>query len=303
MAMVITTCTNRKRKPIPRALHISDLDAAPLDAIATLWSQRLSAATERFPASAIYGGRAFQEAAQAAQDIDARLLVVSAGLGLIDASSAVPPYACTALVGAGDSVADRVMDQFSLRAWWETLRRASPFAAPLASFAVNDHGPILAALSDAYLAMIADEIAELPPPVLARVRIFTRTQPSRVAPALRSLVMPYDDRLDGPDSSVRGTRSDFASRALRHFVSLKRTGSAAEDAHAVETALTDWRMAPKFERDRHDDAALLAMIRRHWEAVDGSSSRLLRFFRDDLGIACEQSRFAGLARQVREERS
>lgn len=302
MALVITTCTNRKRKPVARALHISDLEAAPLASLARAWSERLTRASERFPAAAIYGGRAFQEAASAARDLDARFLVVSAGLGLIDASSSVPPYACTVVVGARDSVADSVIDPFSVQTWWDALRAASPFAAPLANFVVDDRGPILAALSDAYLAMIADEMATLPPSALKRLRIFTRTPTDRIAPALRASVMPYDDRLDGPDSTMRGTRSDFASRALRHFVSLKMMGSAIEDADAVKAALSGWRMPPKFDRARHDDAQLLSMIRQHWNVVDGSSSKLLRLFRDELGVACEQSRFAGLARRVREER-
>lgn len=301
MTIVITSCTNRKRKPVAHARHISDLAPAPLTDLASAWGQRLDAADERFPAASIYGGRAFQEASTAARALGARLLVVSAGLGLIDASNAVPPYACTVLVGAADSVAARITGPYETGAWWAALRTASPFARPLADFVADDDGPILAALSDAYLAMIAAEILALPDAVLARLRIFTRTPPSRIASALRPYVMPYDDRLDGPDSVVRGTRSDFAGRALRHFVDLGATGSVATDAAAVEAALTGWRLPAKHDRARHDDAALLDLIREHWASVGGSSSRLLRLFRDDLGIACEQSRFAALARKVRGE--
>jgi len=301
VTLVITNCTNRKRRPVPRALHISDVDAAPLAAVAACWCERLSTAPERFPASAIYGGRAFQEAASAALELDARLLVISAGLGLIDANSNVPPYACTVLVGAGDSVVNRITDRFSIARWWDALREASPFAIPLARFVTEDEGPILAALSDAYLAMIAEELVSLPKARRERLRIFTRAPLKRIATDLHPFVMPYDDRLDGPDSSVRGTKGDFASRALRHFASLGSSDSASEDAAAVESALSSWRLPPMIDRVRHSDAELLAMMRTHWDAVDGSSSKLLRFFRDDLGVACEQGRFAALARQVREE--
>src|SRR3546814_9801405 len=37
-------------------------------------------------------------------------------------------------------------------------------------------------------------------------------------PRLHPWLMPYDDRLDGCDSPLPGTRSDFASRAAHHFV-------------------------------------------------------------------------------------
>lgn len=280
---------------------MSDLEAASLSDVAASWCQRLSAVSDRFPASAVYGGRSFQEAVAAADELDARLLVISAGLGLIDASSNIPPYACTVLVGADDSVANRITGQFSIGGWWDALKGSSPFAGALISFADEDQGPILAALSDAYLAMIADELAALPKPTLERVRLFTRIPVRRIAANLRPFVMPYDDRLDGPDSTLRGTRSDFASRALRHFVASGLTGSAREDAEAVQAALSGWRMPPKFDRVRHDDAALLSIMREHWDTAGGSSTRLLRIFRDELGIACEQSRFATLARQVRGE--
>lgn len=282
---------------------MSDLEVASLSDVAASWCQRLSAVSDRFPASAVYGGRSFQEAVAAADELDARLLVISAGLGLIDASSNIPPYACTVLVGADDSVANRITSQFSIRGWWDALKGTSPFARSLISFVDEDQGPILAALSNAYLAMIADELAALPEPTLERVRLFTRTPVSRIAANLRPFVMPYDDRLDGPDSTLRGTRSDFASRALRHFVASGLTGSAREDAEAVQAAQSNWRMPAKFDRVRHDDAALLSMMRDHWDAAGGSSTRLLRIFRDELGIACEQSRFATLARQVRGEKA
>jgi hypothetical protein len=303
VALVITNCTNRKRKPIPHALHMADLEPATLPALASAWGERLAAVAERFPARTIYGGRAFQESAAVAQALNARFLVVSAGLGFIDASSEVPPYACTVLVGTADSIAGRITGPIDISAWWNALRSASPFAQPLASFLAEEPEPVLAALSDAYLAMIADELAALPDATLARVRIFTRSPAGRVAPKLRAQVMPYDDRLDGPDSGLRGTRSDFAARAMRHFVSLGAAGSVIEDAAAVEAALAGWRMSPKFERIRHDNAEILTLIRKHWDEVGGSSSKLLRLFRDDLGIACEQARFAGLARQVRGERA
>ena len=305
MTLVITNCTNRKRKPISRRLHMSSLPQAKLLALAVDWGQRLASENDRFLASDIYGGRAFQEASVAARALDARMAVVSAGLGLIDASAVVPPYACTVLVGAGDSVRGRVAGAFSNFAWWSALRTASPFARPLEELVVDQPGPILAALSDAYLDMLADELAALPPVMLARVRIFTRAPETRVAAALRPLVMPYDDRLDGPDSSIRGTRSDFASRALKHFVGLGvfSERSAVEDAASVSAAIADWHMPDKVDRARHDDAALLALIREQWDVAGGSSSRLLRVLRDDLGIACEQSRFAALARQVREEQA
>jgi hypothetical protein len=303
MTLVITSCTNRKRKPITDGLHMSSIAEGALPVVASAWGARLAQSRERHAAGEIYGGRSFQEASGAAKILDARLLVISAGLGLVDASAVVPAYGCTVLVGASDSVRARVQGAFSLPAWWVALREASPFAQPLAKLVEGSDGPILVALPDRYLELLAPEVAALAAETLARVRIFTRAPLSRIALDLHAMVMPYDDRLDGPDSGIRGTRSDFASRALAHFAGLNLAGSVTEDAASVIAAIREWRMPDKVERIRHDDKTLLALMNDHWDAAGGGSSRLLRVFRDDLGVACEQSRFAALARQVRGERT
>jgi hypothetical protein len=305
--LVITTCTSRKRKPIPDTLHVSALSPAPIANLAGDWVCRLTTAAEVFPAIDVYGGRSFREAALAADLLGARLMVVSAGLGLISADARVPPYACTVQVNVPDSVAGQVVGDYSAAGWWRALGAISPYAEPLHQVAVEIDGLICAALSEAYIEMITEDLCAMPAAAQARLRLFTRAPLDRIAPMLRPFVMPYDDCLDGPDSLVRGTRGDFAGRALHHFAQFIVGGvdmrSAVEHGAAVKDAIADWRMAPRFDRLRLDDASLLNLIRDHWDAERGSTARLLRRFRDDLGIACEQGRFADLARRVRGERT
>lgn len=307
--LVITTCTNRKRKPISDALHASALPEAHLATLAGEWGRRLASAGERFSAGDLYGGRSFQAAVKAARELDAELMIVSAGLGLVSADQKVPSYACTILAGASDSVAARATAPFVASEWWSAVTAASPFGRSLAAVASEAEGLICAALSDAYIDMIAGDLLALPEQARARLRIFTRAPLENIAPALQPLVMPYDDRLDGADSPIRGTRSDFAGRALAHFVDAVAGAdvgagrSAAEHADAVSAALSPWRMPVRVDRARRDDATMLGLIRDHWDATGGSSTRLLRRFRDELGIACEQGRFAALANTVRVERA
>ncbi len=306
MTLVITTCTNRKRKPVSRALHASALERAKLTALTAEWTRRLGAESTRYPAGELYGGRAFREATAAAELLEAKLLIVSAGLGLIEASTVVPPYACTILIGAPDNISARVTDPMAAADWWARLSVASPFSASLTKTVSDAQGLVCASLSETYVDMIGSELVALPAVDRHRLRIFTRAPLARVAPALRPFVMPYDDRLDGPDSPIRGTRSDFAARALHHFarfiVSGGDHGSADAHAEAVRTSVRQWREPVRRERNRHDDDELLSLIRANWDAVGGSTSRLLRRFRDELNVACEQGRIAALARIVRAER-
>lgn len=307
MTLVITTCSNRKRRLIADGLRMSAVPNAPIDDLAADWVRRLTGAADMLPAHDVYAGRSFREAVLASVLLDARLMVASAGVGLIQADCPIPSYDCTILADSPDSVATRVAGDYSPAAWWRKLGTMSPFAQPLASAAEAAGGLICAALSGAYIDLIAEELRALPGATLQRLRLFTRAPLGRVPPNLQTYVMPYDDRLDGPDSPVRGTRGDFAGRALHHFAKYVVTDrdrrSAADHSSAVERSLAGWRLTERFDRQRLDDAAILDLIRKHWDDERGSASRMLRRFRDDLNIACEQGRFADLARHVKAERT
>ncbi|WP_156318154.1 hypothetical protein [Blastomonas sp. AAP25] len=307
MTLVITTCTNRKRKTVPDRLHVAALQPGPIDDVAGRWAARLSGQNDLFSACDIYGGRSFREASLAANLLSAPLLIVSAGLGLVWAHTRVPAYACTVLAEAPDSIASRVKGDYSVACWWKALVEVSPFSESLEGAFASTGGLICAALSETYIEMITGDLCALPAETLARLRLFTRAPLERLAPPLRPFVMPYDDRLDGPDSRVRGTRGDFAGRAVHHFsdyiVNEGDDRSAGEHGAAVAAALDGWRMPVRFSRQRLDDSAVLSLIRDHWDAERGSTARLLRRLRDKLGVACEQGRFADLARQVRGEKA
>jgi hypothetical protein len=302
--LVITTCTNRKRKPVPYHLQMRALSSAQMADVAADWCGRLRKAVVLHPASDIYGGRGFREAEAAASLLDARLMVVSAGLGLIDAVRSVPPYASTILHGVPDGVPARVKGGFSASGWWAAISAGSPFSVSLRRAADDHPGLILAALSDAYIEMVSADLLSLPEAARARLRLFTRASIKRVPPELRSSVMPYDDRLDGPDSRIQGTLGDFASRALHHFAKnialAQDTRSESEHAAAVEGLLGGQRLPEKIRRVRYDDAAMLDLIRSRWDDPEGRS---LRRFRDEFNVACEQGRFRALTGVVRAERA
>jgi len=304
VAVIITTCTNRKRKEVAPDLRICAVETASLTEVAGQWAKRLASAGECYLPAAIYGGRGFQEARSVAGVLEARLLIVSAGLGLVDATTQVPSYACTIIPGSTDSVASRVRGAFSSPQWWSALNKVSPFGTSLLEALRNTKGLILAALSDAYIEMIADDMLTLPEAVRARLRLFTRAPMGRINPGLRSSVMPYDERLDGPDSPIPGTISDFSSRAARHFSDVillpNDTRSPAEHAREVRNVVGAWRKPERPARLRLEDPAILEILRAHWDDAKGMSLPRLR---GEFNVACEQGRYVGLARIIRSERA
>jgi hypothetical protein len=305
--IVITACSRRKCGHPSSELVADALPAGPLDAVAREWGQRLGQAKPIQAAKALYQGRAFREAEHAAGRLQARLHVASAGLGLLGAETRVPSYACTINPGLADSIAPRIRGDWSARSWWGAIMHCSPFATPLRDVVRTGDGLILVALPETYLDMLGGDLVALTARDRARLRIFTRASPLRLAADLGAQTMPYDARLDGPDSENRGTIVDFASRALAHFVGTILVDGDQRDAtahsEAVMRGLENWRLPLAVARDRRSDEEIVSLMHSHWEAAGRSATRLLRMFRDDLKIACEQERFARLARKVRQERA
>lgn len=132
------------------------------------------------------------------------------------------------------------------------------------------------------------------------LRIFTSPAGAQCVPDhLKCCVMPYDERLE----SVRGfagTQSDFAQRALRHFVeALQATSMALDEARdAVAASLAHRRRRSRSVGQRLTDDEIRLVLTAQWTRHSGSSSKLLRFLRDEAQISCEQKRFSRLWQEL-----
>lgn len=307
-AIVLTACTNRKRRPVDRRLTAGNLPVGSLSGVAADWCSRITSADGRIAASRLYCGRTFVEAGLAAKRCGAPLFVVSAGVGAIEADADIPCYSLTVSNGAADNVLSRVEERnASARDWWQLVSHGSPFALSLEAICRRRlSGPILAALPGPYLLMIESELVRLPEDVRERLRIFARGAEAFVDERLRPCVMPYDGRLDGMGSPIRGTQGDFAQRAARHFAEVVLSAgdgvSVEKDRIAVEKALAPLTPPTGMVRRRVTDEEVRGFVRDRWEQAGGQAARMLRVLRDDLRVACEQKRFQKLFREVRAER-
>lgn len=296
--VILTTCTNRKRIAPSADLKAASLPKGPLSMVASCWLARLQSALPRVRADRLYAGRAFNEARAAAGNAD--LYVVSAGLGALHAGTTIPSYSLTVAPGSSDDVLGMVSEVATASDWWQAGPANSPFHTGLDDIARRHEGQlILAALPSTYLCMLADDLER----VLGQVgedhlRLFCAAPPADLSHRLGAVVMPYDTRFDGPDSPLPGTQSDFAQRAMRHFAHtvLPHGPDATAKTHhaAVEDALAGFRPRTSVARDRTNDAEIVTLVIQNWEAADGRSGRMLRLLRDELGVACEQRRFARL---------
>jgi hypothetical protein len=291
---IITSCTQRKagRDRLDLA-HLPE--ATSLTSLAEMWLRAVREASADTPARDLYQGRSITDIATAAALVNANWYIVSAGLGLVCADQPLPAYDCTATPGS--DLHRRLADlACSTSQWWNVLTEARP--APLS--VVISRSLTLLALPSGYLRMVQDDLSQVPRNRASNLRIFTSVAGQQFVPDhLKHCVMPYDDRLESVPGFA-GTRSDFAQRTLRHFVeALLATGLPIPAARAAVLAALAHR--PRRQRptgQRMTDEALRAILTEQWTKQSGSSTKLLRYLRDEAHISCEQKRFSRLWQEL-----
>lgn len=303
--VVVTNCTTRKRV-LGRPIALDSRSArGSVNSICNAWVAKLRSAERLGPVGELYLGRAFVDARAVARRLEAEFFVVSAGLGLVHERELAPTYD----VSVGGRAGGRL--QAALRSagagsshWWSELTGALGVREPLHHLMLrNPSAMVFLALPATYLAMVAEDLtfALADREVTRRLRIFTSEAGRASVPTgLQASVMPYGERLESVPGYA-GTQVDFPQRAMRHFVEqLGADGLPLEDAHeAVASSLRPLRVPKPPVRARKTDAQIKGMLRRQWQRYGGSSSKLLRYLRDEAQVACEQSRFRDLWREVR----
>lgn len=287
-ASVVTSCTQRKS-----AWGRLDLVQLPqtreVERLAEAWRVLVSRAVPMGPAKSLYQGRSIADTAAAAAYLGASWYVVSAGLGLVRSDQLVPAYECTVVTGSELGSRLNVLGATATD-WWNGVTSHQPY--PLSRLVAQS--PTLLALPSTYLRMVQDDLARVSPVDAERLRIFTSTAGVRCVPEhLVDCVMPYDDRLESLPNYA-GTRSDFAQRALRHFVeALGAASLTLEEARAaVSEALAPLAQRRRVAGRRMSNDEIRRVLTEQWSQHGGSCTRLLRYLRDDARISCEQRRFS-----------
>lgn len=291
VAAVITICAQQKRVKPPVGGTPAALTIQAQDQVAMAWQRAVATLPADVPASDLYAGRAFGLAKAAAARAESPLYIISAGLGLVPGDALAPAYGLTVTRNVAESIASRVAGSFDPARWFESLL-ASRGSVGWDRVQANGPGRILVALTKPYAEMVGASLAAVSPQMLDRLRIFGANLTRALPKTLHSVIAPYDDRLD---SLAPGTRSDFAQRALLHFVEhvAEEPADREKEFEAVRTALSGVAVPDRPVRAQRSDADLILLIRGRLK-LRASASGLLRQLRDEDGIACEQGRFARL---------
>jgi hypothetical protein len=251
----------------------------------------------------LYCGRAVTETLKAGETIGAEVAFLSAGLGIVEQYQKVPSYSLAASPGYSDSVCNRITGWDNAASWWSALTKAQGIERPLARFIESRRSQLtLVAMPASYLAMVAQDLSELPGKTLRTIRIIGPRRRDEIDARLQDNWLPYDARLDSPKTGLNGTASDFPHRALRHFVLNilpKRAGASSHfHACAVDKELSKFDAYVRPRGQSKSDQDVTSAIVAVWKKHNGRRSGILRELRSELNIACEQSRFRKLADKV-----
>ena len=304
-ALVVTNCTTRKRASTAAASLSAGRVGEGLDEFARRWVALIRREPPVTPVGDLYCGRAFSQAKVVARALSADLYVASAGLGLVHEDDLAPNYNMS--VGTGHTALHLALSrtQSTPAQWWASMNQMFGKPNPVSSL-LREHSDSLffVALPLAYVSMIQDDLAKVSDRESQRLRIFTSEAGREVVPlALTRCVLPYDERLEALPT-YDGTRADFPQRALRHFIQVLggHRLSLNDAGLAVSKMLSSLERRTVPARTKMTDNEIVALIQEKWNSRGGSSTRLLRYLRDDALVACEQGRFRDLWRQAKAAR-
>lgn len=301
---LLVPCTKTKTLPPSPPLCAGALPTGLTTADrAGLWVRQLAEARGPLtPARALYAGPAWAVVRRLARRVEEHggtVLVVSAGYGLVGLDAPLAAYDATFTRGQPNSVAPLAAGGDERPAWWAAV---SEWAGPDAGGprTVGDlvrrtpGASFLAVLSEPYLRALGPDLAAARTTLVGGdlAVLGPRTK------ALAGLHLPYASGLRG---QAGGPLATLGLRLAERL--LEELAPADWCAAGFQQALSGWgdeavTPAPA-RRDRLDDDAVVAFIRRELtERPNASSATLLARLRRS-GRACGQERFERLYSQPR----
>ena len=306
MVLIVTSCTGRKRFETPPHLDVSNLPMGNLKMVSEKWVASCKTEVTLYPPKRLYIGRPMVDARRACNLANSDLNIISAGLGLISDHNRIPSYNLTVQKQSPHSIQTKIIEPIEPKQWWEYLNIAQQKKNPVANLVSNNKGQlVLIACPKNYAKLIEDDLLTLEKSDFERVRIIGPKTYENFPKQIQKIILPYDNNFDGPDSPIPGTRTDFAQRALLHFVKEvlnRQTQQKDLDFHFnyIRNLMKEMRPPKQIARTTMNDDQIVLIIKRCWGRAEGKSGKMLRVLRDQENVACEQSRFAKLFKIARE---
>jgi hypothetical protein len=314
---IVASCTQQKTKPVPYHLRLRRFSRQrDASSRARIFYRALrTASKDSIAATSLYSG-AFWSVIKALPDIarqrgfEPRLLVASAGYGLLSGQAHVQPYSATFAGRDEDSVAhpndDRATREVVLTEWWRslsTLKGPRGHVGPrtLEGFAKSvPDACILVVASPEYVAAMSEDIKRAAAALRDPNHLAIVSSVSGFPKSLKTHLVPSVAKLQG---HFGGPLGSLHARTARRLLESSKPPIDARKMAAKSRRLA--RIAPVYrlpKRVVRTDHEVRAFIRRRLAShAPASCSALLREYRDG-GSKCEQKRFRSLFDEVTRQR-
>ena len=244
-------------------------------------------------ANSLYNGNGFKKLVKAPGNKN--FFVISAGLGLINSIDSIPSYECTVAEGKKGSIRNHLKTKLDIKLWWKYLGE-SKYSRGFIHENTTKHDLILLSLTSDYLKMVSDDLKQ----INKQFYIFTGSKDLAISLGFENNLMPYTEVFDGPNGKLRGTNRDFPQRTHVDFLNrLQKFGNFDKAFESVQSDMKNWLPPIKHNNSKKTDEEIIKLIIKYMPSYNNYRD-LLRYFRYDLKIACEERRFKNLFLQIKE---
>lgn len=300
MIFIISSCTNSKKIVAEPSLSISNFsDQFSIKEASEKWNSIIKQNDfESCLARELYKGVAWQYSLKThkllSTHLPSKLLVASAGYGLIEADQTISSYDSTFTSNTKNSVS-KFKNYSSIHSnilWWNSINK----------FSINDfpnNSRLFIILPFNYLLATQTFIHELVNRFKDKVFIFTASQ--KPMPILiNPYIIKFDSRFDTFHKGVKSTLLQRATHWLvneivNHNLSLTHT---VLQTHIDKTLENYEKIEIPIRKKISENEIKSQIISMVTENKVNSASVGLRFFREN-GFACEQKRFSRLFNEVK----
>lgn len=296
--ILITNCTRKKKQVYDEDPLVVPSDVNSVEEILDVCIGSKKTQLKLHAAEELYTGRGALLAKKLQKITHSELYFISAGLGLVSQNTLCPSYDISISPANSTLAVELKRLKVSHQDWWLQVNQNQE---PIHKTLMNSHEKEMwISASLPYIKMIGNDLKKIPNELLKNLRIFTSPAGQEALEhRLKTCVMPYDQRLNQV-FGYAGVSSDFSQRAMQHFADKiwSKDTDLLEQSSSVRQVMEACEPPLNIKNRRLTNEQITDEIRLAWSAYGGQSGKLLRHFRDDLKIACEQKRFQTLYRQM-----
>ena len=277
-------------------LKVSDLDLNnTFKQTQSNWSRLIENSVPKCFAKDLYRGGGYKTLSKHIKSQE--FYTISAGLGLINSSDTIPSYECTISIGKPGSISEYFNGRDDFKKWWEFLL-STKYSSGSIFKNTKDADLIFISVTADYLKMIVDDLKN----IKKQFYIFTGSKDLAIELGFQNNLMPYNEVFDGPEGSLRGTNRDFAQRSHADFLRRLELYNNFDKAFcSVEHDMKTWIPPVKHNNTKKTDEEISSFIQ-IYKSKFRNEKELLRHFRYELKIACEEKRFKKLYKLFKESR-